>query len=40
VGERYGQELITVVKTAEGMVASRSIPCVFVPLIGNHGWKE
>jgi protein-L-isoaspartate(D-aspartate) O-methyltransferase len=40
VGERYGQELITVVKTAEGMVTSRSIACVFVPLIGNHGWKE
>ena len=40
VGERYGQELVTVVKTAEGMVTSRSIPCVFVPLIGNHGWKE
>jgi len=40
VGDRYGQELITVVKTAEGTVTSRSIPCVFVPLIGNHGWKE
>jgi protein-L-isoaspartate(D-aspartate) O-methyltransferase len=40
VGERYGQELILVLKTAEGVVTSRSIPCVFVPLIGNHGWKE
>lgn len=40
VGGRYGQELITVIKTAEGRVTSRSIPCVFVPLIGNHGWKE
>jgi protein-L-isoaspartate(D-aspartate) O-methyltransferase len=40
VGERYGQELIMVAKTAEGVVTSRSIPCVFVPLIGNHGWKE
>lgn len=40
VGDRYGQELITVVKTAEGMTTRRSIPCVFVPLIGNHGWKE
>jgi len=40
VGDRYGQELITVVKTAEGMITRRSIPCVFVPLIGNHGWKE
>jgi protein-L-isoaspartate(D-aspartate) O-methyltransferase len=40
VGERYGQELIVVDKTAEGVATTRSIPCVFVPLIGNHGWKE
>jgi len=40
VGDRYGQELVTVVKTAEGITTRRSIPCVFVPLIGNHGWKE
>lgn len=40
VGERYGQELIKVVKTAEGIITERSTPCVFVPLIGNHGWKE
>jgi protein-L-isoaspartate(D-aspartate) O-methyltransferase len=40
VGDRYGQQLIKVVKTAEGMITERSIPCVFVPLIGNHGWKE
>ncbi len=40
VGDRYGQRLITVVKTAEGITTEQSIPCVFVPLIGNHGWKE
>lgn len=40
VGERFGQSLLKVVKTAEGTVTQRSIPCVFVPLIGNHGWKE
>ena len=40
VGDRYGQQLVTVVKAAEGMITERSIPCVFVPLIGNHGWKE
>ncbi len=40
VGERYGQELIIVVKTPEGTTTERSVPCVFVPLIGNHGWKE
>jgi protein-L-isoaspartate(D-aspartate) O-methyltransferase len=40
VGDRYGQQLVTVVKTAEGVTTERSIPVVFVPLIGNHGWKE
>jgi protein-L-isoaspartate(D-aspartate) O-methyltransferase len=40
VGERYSQVLLKIVKTPEGPVTQRSIPCVFVPLIGNHGWKE
>jgi protein-L-isoaspartate(D-aspartate) O-methyltransferase len=40
VGGRYGQELMRVIKTAEGTVTEMNIPCVFVPLIGNHGWKE
>jgi protein-L-isoaspartate(D-aspartate) O-methyltransferase len=40
VGERYGQMLVKVVKTAEGLVTEKSIPCMFVPLIGNHGWNE
>jgi protein-L-isoaspartate(D-aspartate) O-methyltransferase len=40
VGERFGQTLMKVVKTPGGPVIERSIPCVFVPLIGNHGWKE
>lgn len=40
VGERYGQMLMKVVKTPEGPITDQSIPCVFVPLIGNHGWKE
>jgi protein-L-isoaspartate(D-aspartate) O-methyltransferase len=40
VGERYGQQLVRMVKTTEGIVTEKSIPCVFVPLIGNHGWKE
>jgi protein-L-isoaspartate(D-aspartate) O-methyltransferase len=40
VGDRYGQQLVTVVKTSEGITTERSVPCVFVPLIGNHGWKE
>lgn len=40
VGERYSQDLMRVVKTESGTRTERSIPCVFVPLIGNHGWKE
>ena len=40
VGDRQGQALLKVVKTAEGVVTERSIPCTFVPLIGSHGWKE
>ncbi len=40
VGERYTQYLVKLVKTAGGLVRETSIPCVFVPLIGNHGWKE
>lgn len=40
VGDRYGQRLIKVVKTAGGVISEQSVPCVFVPLIGNHGWKE
>ena len=39
VGERFGQELMRVDKTAEGTVTEKMLPCVFVPLIGNHGWK-
>lgn len=40
VGERFGQQLLKIVKTADGIATERSISCVFVPLIGNHGWKE
>ncbi len=40
VGDRYGQRLIKMVKTAGGVISEESVPCVFVPLIGNHGWKE
>ncbi len=40
VGERYGQMLVKAVKTAKGMVMEKGIPCMFVPLIGNHGWDE
>ena len=40
VGERYGQVLVKAVKSAEGIITQKNIPCIFVPLIGNHGWKE
>jgi protein-L-isoaspartate(D-aspartate) O-methyltransferase len=40
VGERYSQVLIKVIKSPAGVVTKTSIPCMFVPLIGNHGWKE
>ena len=39
VGDRSSQVLVKIVKTAAGIVRSADIPCVFVPLIGNHGWK-
>lgn len=40
VGERYSQTLLKVIKTPSGIITERSIPCVFVPLIGASGWKE
>jgi len=40
VGERFEQELMKVEKTAGGMVTEKLFSCVFVPLIGSHGWKE
>ena len=40
VGDRYGQTLRKIVKTVNGPLTEQSVPCVFVPLIGSHGWKE
>jgi protein-L-isoaspartate(D-aspartate) O-methyltransferase len=40
VGERYSQVLKKIEKSSAGVTTTSSIPCVFVPLIGNHGWKE
>jgi len=40
VGERFTQDLKKVVKSPSGLVTQTSIPCMFVPLIGAHGWKE
>ncbi len=40
VGERYGQQLVKIIRTPDGIATQKSIPCMFVPLIGNHAWKE
>ncbi len=40
VGERYGQQLVKIIRTSDGITTQKSIPCMFVPLIGNHAWKE
>jgi protein-L-isoaspartate(D-aspartate) O-methyltransferase len=40
VGSRYSQELLKIRKTAEGIREEYLTPCVFVPLLGEHGWKE
>ncbi|RMD60375.1 MAG: protein-L-isoaspartate(D-aspartate) O-methyltransferase [Nitrospirae bacterium] len=40
VGDRFSQLLYKVVKTPEGTITTTSTPCVFVPLIGECGWKE
>ena len=34
VGERHSQQLLRMIKTAQGTVTEKSIPCIFVPLIG------
>lgn len=38
VGSRYSQTLHKVIKTPKGIKTSISTACVFVPLIGEHGW--
>jgi len=38
VGDRYLQHLVTVTKGTRGTVTHDGIGCVFVPLLGEHGW--
>ncbi len=38
VGSRYSQHLLKVRKTETGLTQEIHTPCVFVPLIGEHGW--
>jgi protein-L-isoaspartate(D-aspartate) O-methyltransferase len=40
VGGREGQELHVVVRTPEGPGVLRSVPCRFVPLVGQEGFRR
>lgn len=40
VGSRYSQVLVKGVKKKGLLVTEESVPCVFVPLVGEQGWKE
>jgi protein-L-isoaspartate(D-aspartate) O-methyltransferase len=40
VGRRGGQELQLVVRSPEGPAIVRSVPCRFVPLVGEEGFSE
>jgi len=39
-GSRWGQELVLVVRTPAGSTERTSIPCRFVPLVGDEGFGE
>jgi len=39
VGDRFSQQIIKVLKSRNKISESLHTPCVFVPLIGKHGWK-
>lgn len=38
-GDRFGQELVLVVRTETGAVERESVPCRFVPLVGAGGFE-
>jgi protein-L-isoaspartate(D-aspartate) O-methyltransferase len=40
VGDRHGQRLELVVKSPEGPAVRRSVPCRFVPLVGDAGYSR
>jgi protein-L-isoaspartate(D-aspartate) O-methyltransferase len=40
VGGRRGQQLQLVVRSPEGPAIARSVPCRFVPLVGEEGFSE
>lgn len=40
VGQRFSQLLIKVRKSKDALDEEYSTPCIFVPLIGEYGWKD
>ncbi len=40
VGSRFSQTLSTCIRRGSGCVPQSSTNCVFVPLIGRHGWQD
>jgi len=40
VGSRINQCLVVIDREGEEFVQRESTPCVFVPLVGRHGWKD
>ena len=40
VGSRFSQQLLRLKKVKGFFIEDLHTPCVFVPLIGRHGWKE
>ena len=40
VGDRFSQQIIKVRKTGDKVLEEYLTPCVFVPLIGEYGWKK
>jgi len=39
VGDRFSQQLVRVIKQRGKLSKDFHTPCVFVPLVGEHGWK-
>ena len=40
VGDRFSQQIIKVRRIGDKVVEEYHTPCVFVPLIGEYGWKK
>jgi len=38
IGDRYLQRITSVTKGPSGTIRDDGIGCVFVPLLGEHGW--